>query len=89
MQAEVMQSPTRWHHISCSSGQNEDVLSVASTHYSQPTIEPEEHIPPTDPLEIAHLWSSVLEEVGGSEGKIFSTESSVLDDQNIGEACSI
>ena len=84
-----MQPPTTWNHIFCSSGQNEDVLSVASTHYLQPTTEPEEHIPPTDPLEIAHLWSSVVEVVGGSEEKIFSTESSVPDDQIMGETCFI
>lgn len=84
-----MQPPTTWNDIFCSSGQNEDVLSVASTDHSQPSPEPEEHIPLTDPLEIAHLWSSVLEVAGASEEKIFSTESSVSDEQTISEACFI
>ncbi|KAF7503345.1 hypothetical protein GJ744_003951 [Endocarpon pusillum] len=75
-----MQPPNTWNHMFCSSGQNEDVLSAASTDYSQPSTEPEEHIPPTDPLEIAHMWSSVLEVVGASEEKIFSKESSVPDE---------
>lgn len=82
---EAMPSSNRRQHISCSTERCEDAVSVTSTYNSQPTNQLEEDTPPTNPTEIALLWSLVFEEAGSAEAQSFPAESSALDYETIGK----
>jgi hypothetical protein len=88
MELERITSLERDEHIS---SVTDDLVSLASTNdfeaiESDPERELEEHIPPTEPEEVALLWSSVFEKVVFGVDILSSTEPSVSDHQGAGKS---